>query len=415
MPAAPSARARLRALWPAGPAPYAVVLACAAAAAHLVTASDLVRVVRLTWDATLTLIALIVLSRLLQEAGLFRWAAWRLLRAVPGDPRVAFGAAVVLSAVVSALFTNDATVLILTPVLAELALASRLRPQATWAVLLANGFVADFASAPLVSSNLVNILAVDAMHLTWAGYAQRMLVPTAAALVVAAGVLWLLYRRSLSGAPLGAPEPTPPPVDRPLAAAGAMALGAAGAAFALTATRPFPTALVLGPAALAYLVVAVRRLGLRRTAALARAAPWDVIVFAAAMNLVVVAADRLLHAHHLWRVLQAAVPGLRAELLLVGGLSAATAALINNLPSTLFWLVALHAGRPGGAGTLALAVVAGDDIGPKLTPIGSLATLIWARQVRERGIPVDWLDYLRAAAVATPVVLAAFLVTLAWG
>jgi arsenical pump membrane protein len=473
MPAASSARSRQftrRLLSPEGPlaspAPYATVAALVLLASGLVSWGGVASVFRLTWDATTTLVALMILSRLLAEAGLFRWAAWRAVAALRGSTLATFAATIALSALVSALFTNDGTVLLLTPVLAELCVALQLPPAATLAVLVANGFIADFCSTPLVSSNLVNILAVDATRLSLATYARAMVPPTLAALGVAAVTLFLVFRRDLGHAataadprgdqggrpgqslPHAADRPWGPwdpgavgedgrgtnlhPVgpDRPLSLAGVAVMAVAATGFVVTATRHVPTAAILGPAALAYWLFGAYRLGAVRAWRVARAAPWDVILFAIAMSIVILAVDRSGLGHGLWTRVHSALRGRRGRVVAFGSLAAVTAALINNLPSTLFWLVAMRP-RPGAVATaphtagpahpalghlsrLTLALVAGSDIGPKLTPIGSLATLIWMRELRRRDIPCTWGRYMRWGLVLTPPTLLAFLLVLSW-
>ena len=401
--------------WSLSPAVFAAAAAAAAAALGLLRRGDLGTVLSLTWDATTALVALMILSRLLAEAGLFRWAAWRAAALCGGRPRALFVAAIVLSAAVSALFTNDGTVLILTPVLIEVAAALDLPPETAAAILLANGFIADACSTPLAGSNLVNILAVDAYRLSFAGYARAMGLPSLAALAAAAATLWAVYGRRLPSRPVGGP---PPPAaaevrDPALFWAGLAALGLVAAGFAVTAARPFPIALLLGPAAVGLWIFAAARRGLAAAWSAARHAPWEVIVFASAMNLLVLAAGRqglLAAAQHVLAPL-AGRPW--AGPLAVGGLSAAAAALVNNLPATLFALLALHP-APGHGAELVLAAVGGNDIGPKLTPIGSLATLLWLRALRAGGLDFGWRRYLAAGAILTPPTLLAFLLVLAW-
>jgi arsenical pump membrane protein len=89
---------------------------------------------------------------------------------------------------------------------------------------------------------------------------------------------------------------------------------------------------------------------------------------------------------------------------------------VNNIPATLFSLLALQPAAGGATGQgvrLVLAAVAGNDIGPKLTPIGSLATLIWMRVLAERGVRCGWRRYLGVGALLTPPTLAACLAALA--
>ena len=395
------AAALLGALGRLGPVHEGLAAAAGALAAVLLGFAawrDLVAVAAVTWDATLSLVAIMVLSRVLDAAGLFRWAALHTLRAARGDGRRTFLLIIALSAVTSALFTNDGTVLILTPIAVEMLAAAGMSPGAMVPYLVANGFIADAFSTPLPSSNLVNILAADFFHISAARYATAMLPAALGALGAASAALYLLYGRRL---PDRLPQEPPEAVgvirDRPTVIAGCAALVLIAATFAVTAARPMPVFFVLGPAAAAVAGVYAVRRGLRPALREAAQAPWRVIVFALSMNVVVFS---LRDAGAV-----AALGPLVAHLPVFGwaGIAAAGASVANNLPSTLFdLLLARHASLAS-----ALALVAGNDIGPKLTPIGSLATLIWYDALRRRRVAVPWGEFMRSGWILTPVALAA--------
>ncbi len=401
--AATVAGALLGALGRLGRIHEGLVAAAGAAAALLfgfASVRDLGTVLAVTWDATLSLVAIMVLSRVLDAAGLFRWAALHTLRAAHGDGRRAFLLIIGLSAATAALFTNDGTVLILTPIAAEMLAAAGLSPAAMIPFLIANGFIADAFSTPLPSSNLVNILAADFYHVPAAQYATTMLPASLAALCAASAALYLLYGRSLPRRLPQEPARAAGAIaDRPTVVAGLVVLPLIAAAFLVTAAHPVPVFAVLGPAALAVAMVFALRRGWRLAAREAAQAPWRVIVFAFSMNVVVFA---LRDAGAV-----AALGGLLGHLPVAGwvGVAAAGASVANNLPSTLFDLLLTQ--RAGGGLLHALAIAAGNDIGSKLTPIGSLATLIWYDALRRRRLAVPWREYMRSGWILTPVALAA--------
>jgi arsenical pump membrane protein len=88
---------------------------------------------------------------------------------------------------------------------------------------------------------------------------------------------------------------------------------------------------------------------------------------------------------------------------------AALANVVNNLPAALVAASALGDLKPGiERSDLAAAVIVGVNLGPNLTTIGSLATMLWLVLMRRRGIEVSTLTYLRVGVVATvPALLAA--------
>jgi len=152
-----------------GAARAATLGAVAALLTGVIHVSDLPVLWHATWNATLTLVSLIVLSLLLDAAGLFRWAALWVARWGGGSGRRLFVLLIVFSAVVAALFANDGGVLILTPITLELAAVLGLPVAGTLAFALAVGFVVDAASLPLTISNLTNIIAADSFSLGFAG------------------------------------------------------------------------------------------------------------------------------------------------------------------------------------------------------------------------------------------------------
>jgi arsenical pump membrane protein len=97
------------------------------------------------------------------------------------------------------------------------------------------------------------------------------------------------------------------------------------------------------------------------------------------------------------------------ELLAVAGIAALLANVVNNLPATLVLLAALGPGAPAG---LVLAVLLGVNIGPNLTYVGSLATLLWRQILTDRDARPELLTFTALGAVTVPVGLAASTVAL---
>jgi len=113
---------------------------------------------------------------------------------------------------------------------------------------------------------------------------------------------------------------------------------------------------------------------------------------------------RAVSAGGLGRLVERLVPGGGglATLLAVAALAAVLANLVNNLPAILLLLPAL-AGRPG----VILAALVGVNVGPNLTYVGSLATLLWRRTLRERDAEPPAGEFLRLGAVTVPAAVAA--------
>lgn len=170
------------------------LLALGTGVVHL---ADVPVVWNIVWNATATFVALIIISLLLDEAGFFRWAALHVARWGGGNGHRLFALVVLLGATVSALFANDGTALILTPIVLAMLLALGFSPTTTLAFIMATGFIADSSSLPLVISNLVNIVTADFFDLGFGEYASVMVPVDLAAIAASLGILYLLFRRDL--------------------------------------------------------------------------------------------------------------------------------------------------------------------------------------------------------------------------
>ncbi|UBV41511.1 arsenical efflux pump membrane protein ArsB [Deinococcus taeanensis] len=392
-----------------GAARAATLGAVLALSSGVVRLADLPLLWLATWNATLTLVSLIVLSLLLDAAGLFRWSALHVARRGGGSGRRLLSLLIVFSAVVAALFANDGGVLILTPLVLEVAATLKVSRAATLTLALAVGFVIDAASLPLTISNLTNSLTADAFHLGF-GPSAGVMVPVNLTVVGAClGVLHLLYGRTLPRRYDLSALPTPASAVRswgvfrtgwlvtPLLLAGAF----------LAQDLGLPLSAVVGGCALVVWVVAARS-GNVGSRAVLRAAPWNVVAFSLAMYTVVYG----LRSAGVTGVYGAWLAGWAAHgtggAVLASGLSAAAlSAGLNNLPALLTAILGIQGSGVGGPArqALALGAVVGADIGPKLNLVGSLATLLWLHVLRSRGIHVGWGEYLRAGLKLTPPVL----------
>ena len=402
-----------RGLGAARAATLGAVVALLAGVVHL---SDLPTLWGATWNATLTLVGLIVLSLLLDAAGLFRWAALHVAHWGGGSGRRLLALLVGLCAVVAALFANDGGVLILTPIVLELARALRVSRAATLTLALAVGFVVDAASLPLTISNLTNIIAADAFRISFGGYAGVMFPVNLVVVAACLGTLLAFYGRTLPRRYDVGALPGPAGAVRswgvfragwlvtPLLLAGAFLAEGAGV----------PLSAVVAVCAGLVWVVAARSAHVG-TRAVLRAAPWNVVAFSLAMYTVVygLRGAGVTGAYGAWLAGWAA-HGTGAAVFASGLSVAGLSAGLNNLPALLTAILGIQGSGVSGAARQALVfgAVVGADIGPKLTPIGSLATLLWLHVLRGRGLEVGWGEYLRAGLRLTPPVLLAGLLAL---
>ena len=381
-----------------------------ALAAGAVSLHDIPTVWAIVWNATATFIAVIIISLLLDEAGFFEWAALHVARWAKGSGQRLFAFCVLLGAAVSALFANDGAALILTPIVMSMLLALRFSPAATLAFVMAAGFIADTASLPLVVSNLVNIVSADYFGLGFAEYASVMVPVNLASVAATLLVLVLFFRRDIPRryAVDALKEPQAAIHDRATFLVGGWTLLLL--LVGLFALEPLGIPVSAVAAACAALLFAVAARGHRiSTRRVLREAPWQVVIFSLGMYLVVYGLKNAgltdFLAHLLDRL---AAQGLWSAAIGTGLLSALLSSVMNNMPSVLVGALSIHASGAEGLVREAMiyANVIGCDLGPKITPIGSLATLLWLHVLERKGVRITWGYYFRVGILLTlPVLL----------
>jgi arsenical pump membrane protein len=382
--------------------------------AGVVTLSDVPVVWGIVWNATAAFVAIIVISLLLDEAGFFEWAALHVARWGRGHGRRLFVLIVLLGAAVSALFANDGAALILTPIVIAMLRALGFKDKATLAFVMAAGFIADTASLPLVVSNLVNIVSADFFNIGFGEYAGVMVPVDLVSIAATLGALLLFFRRDIPATyDVGALR-TPREAIRDAATfrAGWIVLALLLAGFFLLEPLGVPVSAVAAAGAILLLVIAGRG-HVIQTGKVLRGAPWQVVIFSLGMYLVVYGLRNAGLTDHLAALLdRAAQGGVWGAALGTGVIAAVLSSVMNNMPTVLVGALSIDAAHATGAVKEAMiyANVIGCDLGPKLTPIGSLATLLWLHVLGQKGVRIGWGYYFRVGVTLTVPVL---LITLA--
>lgn len=381
-----------------------------ALAAGAVSLHDIPTVWAIVWNATVTFIAVIIISLLLDEAGFFEWAALHVARWANGSGYRLFAFCVLLGAAMSALFANDGAALILTPIVMSMLLALRFSPAATLAFVMAAGFIADTASLPLVVSNLVNIVTADYFRLGFSEYAAVMVPVNFASVAATLLVLFLFFRRDIPRqyAVAALKMPNEAIHDRATFKVGGWVLLVL--LIGLFALEPLgiPISAVAATCAAILFAVAARghRISTRRVL---REAPWQVVIFSLGMYLVVYGLKNAGLTNMLTHLLdRLAQQGLWSAAIGTGLIAALLSSVMNNMPSVLIGAFSIQASEAQGLVREAMiyANIIGCDLGPKITPIGSLATLLWLHVLERKGMRITWGYYFKVGILLTlPVLL----------
>nr|WP_313424058.1 arsenic transporter [Moraxella sp.] len=384
----------------------------------VISVNDIPVVWDIVWNATFAFIAIIIISLLLDEAGFFKWVALHVARFAKGNGHWLFAFIVLLGAVVSAFFANDGAALILTPIVIAILTALRFSPATTLAFIMAAGFIADTASLPLVVSNLVNIVSADFFKVPFDRYALVMVPVNLVSVLASLVVLYGFYRKDIPNAYAleWVDEPNSAITDKATFTTGWVVLAALLFGFFVFEPMGVPISVIAGLGALVLLIVAYmgKKLSIMPVV---KNAPWQIVIFSLGMYLVVYGLKNAGLTDYLATLLQ----GLEQQGLLVatvgtGFLSAILSSVMNNMPTVLIQALAIdgaHITSPMIKEAMVFANVIGCDLGPKITPIGSLATLLWLHVLATKNIKVSWGYYFKVGMILTIPVLLATLVALA--
>lgn len=391
-----------------------VALACG-----VIEFGDIVTVWGIIWNAVLTFIAIIIISILLDEAGFFKWAALHIAILGRGSGHRLFFFMILLGALIAAFFANDGAALILTPIVMAILIQLGASRASTLAFVMGAGFIADTASLPLTVSNLVNIVSADYYGISFGQYASVMVPVNVVSVLMTLLVLYLFYRRDLAfqyetRTLLDAGTPAKMILDRATFTAGWIVLLLLLIGFFISDLIHLPISAIAGMGAFILLLIA-RRGNIIDVKKVVLSAPWQIVIFALGMYLVVFGLRNAGIMDYLVAILsQLADWGIWSGALGTGFVTAGLSSIMNNLPTVLIGVLSIDASTATGLTKEAMiyANVIGSDLGPKITPIGSLATLLWLHVLATKNMKITWGYYFRVGIILTLPVLLVTLVAL---
>ncbi|XQC05988.1 arsenic transporter [Arcobacter cryaerophilus gv. pseudocryaerophilus] len=377
----------------------------------VVTFSDVLDVTNIVWDATLAFIGIIILSLVLDEIGFFEWAALKMAKFSNGSGLKMFIYSILLGAFVSALFANDGAALILTPILLAKMRILQLNMKTIVAFLLAGGFISDSASLPFVFSNLTNIVTANYFSIGFAQYFFDMIIPFIVSVIASTIFLWLILRKDIPKTVdiTLLKEPKSVIKNMKLFYFSWVFLAFLLCAYFLGDAYDLPISIFALGGATIFLIIATISKSVEPLKII-KEAPWQVVWFSIGLYIVVYGLKNAGLTDYLAIVLKEL--SLRGETIAVlgtGFIAAFLSAIMNNMPTIMIMDIALNDIQNQA---MIYANIVGCNLGPKMTPFGSLATLLWLHVLAKKGVKISFAQYSKFGLIITPPVLFIVLLSL---
>ncbi|EPH6466446.1 arsenic transporter [Campylobacter upsaliensis] len=374
-----------------------------------VNLSDVAFVWGMVWDSTFSLVGLIIFALSLEKLGFFEVLAHYTLRLSTHRQTLHlqtwkfFVFIGVLASVLATFFSNDGAILILTPlIIALLTHIENVKFSRSPLIifLLFVGFMSDFASNTFIFSNLTNIITADFFTITFIDFALAMALPQLFVILAAFILFWILFTRKLPKTlefkvhTQALPKPS---ITLFCFALTLLLL------FGIIGGEKFGIALcvfTLGVAFLSTLCgILTHKIALKQ---MLKLAPLGIVTFSLGLFIVVFGLNNMGLVGLLTEGLKHfdTLP-LFAQIFSVGISSSLGSSVINNLPMVMLGDLALK----DSSNALIFAHLLGCNVGAKLTPIGSLATLLWLFSLKRYGISISFLQYMLVALLIVPFVL----------
>ena len=373
----------------------------------VVSFQDVIAVIDIVWDATLAFIGIIILSMVLDEIGFFEWAAIKMAKLSGGSGNKMFVYILLLGALVAAFFANDGAALILTPILLAKMKYLKMKPLAIFAFLMAGGFIGDSASNPLVISNLTNIVTAGYFDIGFMEYAKNMFLPNLLSIIASIAILWIYFRKDI---PLKVdvtklPEPSSVIKNQTMFKISWFFLALLMIGYFIGDYYNLPISLFALGGALIFLAIANHHKAVKPIMTI-KAAPWQVVWFSVGLYVVVYGLKNagLTDVIASWIEILSH-QGEAVAIVGTGFLSGIISSLMNNMPTIMIMDIAIDKVGYVGNEALVYANILGSNLGPKMTPIGSLATLLWLHVLAQKGVKIGWGEYMKVGLVITPPVL----------
>jgi arsenical pump membrane protein len=398
--------------------------------AGIVSFNDIVYIFKLVSGPSITIISTIVMCIVLESIGVFRWAALNVVKKANGSGIRLFWSIMLLCFLMTIFFNNDGSILITTPIILHIVQIIRIKPHQKLPFLFAGVFIATSASLPIGVSNIANLIGLQMVGLTLVSYTNLAFVPSMIGLVTLSFLLYALFRKEI---PRKIPD-----VQSSIANIYSKNHPLSGVKnsmeninWALFRTCILLVVLIRGSYFIlpsygisiewiaitgALLLLGIRWWSLKVSPIdIMWKAPWHILVFAFGMYVIVYALKNIGVTLFMMSQLEGIMTQSMMSASFVSGiLISVLSNLMNNLPSVMLGtLFITEIGLDMQTLQVSyISMIIGSDIGALLTPLGTLATLLWMFVLKKNDVPITWSAYFRVALMVIPITLIVTLIAL---
>jgi arsenical pump membrane protein len=374
---------------------------------------DILEVTNIVWDATLAFIGIIILSIVLDKIGFFEWCAIYIAIFAKGNGHIMFIYSLILGAIVSALFANDGAALILTPILLSKMKILKLNIKTIIAFLLAGGFISDATSLPFIFSNLTNIITADYFHIGFIQYFNNMIIPFFVSTVASIIVLYILLYKDLTKSINTNLLKNPNSVlkSKTLFYFSWFFLILLLIGYIISDIYFIPVSFFALGGGLIFLWIASIAKAVNYKEIISKT-PWHIISFSIGLYIIVYGLKNAGLTDIISDFIKSfSQYGTTIHIISTGFISGMLSSVMNNLPTVMIMDIALkHIPND----ILIYANIIGVNIGAKLTPFGSLSTLLWLHILSNKGIKISYWQYMKFSFIVTPIILLIVLLSISY-
>lgn len=387
----------------------------------IVSWGDVMGILNIVSGPSLTILSTIMMTIVLESIGLFRWIAINIVNKTKGSGIRLYIYTNLLCFLMTMLFNNDGGILITTPIIIHIITILRMRPHQFSPFLISGAIIATAASAPIAVSNISNLIALEIVGLSLNSYVNMMFVPSMIGILTISYLMYLYFKRDiprkissphskrhkgyslfLTSHPL---DDKYEKIDWPFIKLCIVIVVATRACFFVFAPFGIPTEWIglVG----AFVLIILRWFKMRTSPMdLLKKTPWHILLFAFNMYVLVYGLRNIGLNDFIVGLLRETIGNDPLNAIFVMGiLSTLLSNIFNNLPAVMIATLSITSMSldPMLLKITYLANIIGADIGALLTPIGTLATLIWMYELKKHSIKMSWGQYLKVTVLVIPV------------